>query len=175
LYQQTGNLPVTFDIVSREMSTFEESLRAELEKTRLIFQYESLRFHLPGGITYRPDFVLPKCRIKDRTVLLEPHGIWALPDNRVVNIGGREIRVQAYSDKPDPSEVRFTSKMRSFRELFGNDYYLVLIVPSRFVDRVEMRYPSIFDELYVGTDIPERARAKDVFPFDLLVNFVYSL
>lgn len=155
LHQQTGNLPVTFDIVSREMSTFEESLREELEKTRLMFQYESLRFHLPGGITYRPDFVLPECKIKDRTVLLEPHGIWALPENRVVNIGGRKISIQAYSDKPDPSEVRFTKKMRSFRELFGNDYYLVLIVPSRFVDRVEMRYPGIFDELYVGTDIPE--------------------
>ena len=155
LHQQTGNLPVTFDIVSREMSTFEESLRAELEKTRLMFQYESLRFHLPGGITYRPDFVLPECKIKGRTVLLEPHGIWGLPENRVVNIGGQKISVQAYSDKPDPSEDRFTNKMRSFRELFGIDYYLVLIVPSRFVDHVEMRYPAIFDELYVGADIPE--------------------
>jgi len=155
LNQETGNLPVTFDIVSREMSTFEESLRAELEKTRLMFQYESLRFNLPGGITYRPDFVLPECKIKGRTVLLEPHGIWGLPENRVVNIGGRRIRVQAYSDKPDPSEVQFTNKMRSFREIFGNDYYLVLIVPSRFVDRVEMLYPAIFDELYVGADIPE--------------------
>ena len=155
LHEQTGNLPVTFDIVSREMSTFEESLRAELEKTRLMFQYESLRFHLPGGITYRPDFVLPDCKIKGRTVLLEPHGIWGLPEERVLNIGGRNICVQAYSDKPDPSEIRFTSKMRSFRQLFGTDYYLVMIVPSRFVDRVEMRYPAIFDELYVGTDIPE--------------------
>ena len=88
-------------------------------------------------------------------MLLEPHGIWGLPENRVVNIGGRKISVQSYSDKPDPSEVRFTNKIRSFREFFGNDYYLVLIVPSRFVDRMEMRYPSIFDELYVGTDIPE--------------------
>ena len=64
-------------------------------------------------------------------------------------------RAQAYSDKPDPSEDRFANKMRSFRELFGNDYYLVLIVPSRFIDRVEMRYPAIFDEMYVGADIPE--------------------
>lgn len=155
LHQQTGNLPVIFDIVSRNMSTFEKSLRAELEKTKLLFQYESLRFNLPGGITYRPDFVLPDCKIKGRTVLLEPHGIWGLPENRVVNIGGRTIRVQAYSDKPDPSEVRFANKIRIFRETFGNDYYLVLIVPSRFVDRVELLYPDIFDELYMGTDIPE--------------------
>ena len=75
------------------MSTFEESLRAELEKTRLMFQYESLRFNLPGGITYRPDFFLPECRIKGKTVLLELHGIWGLPENRVVNIGGRKISV----------------------------------------------------------------------------------
>ncbi len=74
---------------------------------------------------------------------------------RARTIGGRKIRVQAYSDKPDPSEVRFTNKIRSFRETFGNDYYLVLIVPSRFVGRVEMHYSAIFDELYVGTDIPE--------------------
>jgi hypothetical protein len=155
LHQQTGSLPVTYDIVSREMSSFEKRVRGELEKTRLMFQFESLRFNLPGGITYRPDFVLPECKIKGRTVLLEPHGIWGLPENRVVNIGGRKIRVQAYSDKPDPSEVRFTNKIRSFRETFGNDYYLILIVPSRFVDRVKMQYPAIFDELYVGTDIPE--------------------
>ena len=93
------------------MSTFEESLKAELEKTRLLFQFESLRFHLPGGITYRPDFVLQDCSIKGRTVLLEPHGIWELPEKRVVNIGGQRFRVQAYGDKPDPSEVQFALTM----------------------------------------------------------------
>ncbi len=87
--------------------------------------------------------------------MLEPHGIWALPEKRVVNIGERKIRIQAYSDKPNPSEIRFTNKIRTFRETFGNDYHLVLIVPTRFVDRVKMRYPDVFDELYVGTDIPE--------------------
>ena len=155
LHRQTGNLPVTFDIVSREMSTFEESLRAELEKTRLMFQYESLIFNLPGGITYRPDFVLPKCKIKGKTVLLEPHGIWGLPEKRVVVIGGRKIIVPAYSDKPNPSEVRFTNKMRSFRALFRNDYYLVLIVPPRFIGHVELMYSDIYDELYLAADIPE--------------------
>ena len=155
LYRKTGNVPVQYDIVSRKMSTFEESLKRELLKTKILFYFESLRFNLPGGLTYRPDFVLPECKIKGKIVLLEPHGVWGSPEKRQVRFGNRVIKFQAYGTKPNVSEVQFTRKTRLFRETFGRDYYLILLVPSRVKERVERGYPRSFDEVYDGADIPE--------------------
>ena len=155
LYRKTGNVPVKYDIVSRKMSTFEESLRRELLKTNIMFYFESLRFNLPDGFTYKPDFVLPQCKIKGKTVLLEPHGVWGSPERRRVRIGTKVIKFQAYGTKPNESEVQFTDKTRLFRETFGRDYYLILLVPSRVKERVEKWYINSFDEVYDGADIPE--------------------
>ena len=155
LYDKTHTVPVTYDIVSRRMSSFEENVRAELQKTQLVFYYESHKFNLPGGITYLPDFVLPKCKRKGKTVLLEPHGIWSYPKRRIANIGGRRMTFQAYGTEKDTSETRFTEKIRLFRETYGRDFYLILLVPARVKERIESLYPHSFDEIYVGTDIPK--------------------
>ena len=155
LYDKTHTVPVTYDIVSRRMSTFEENVRTELQKTQLLFYYESHRFNLPGGITYLPDFVLPECKIKGKAVLLEPHGIWSYPQRRIANIGGRKMTFQAYGTEKDTSETRFTEKIRLFRETYGRDFHLILLVPARVKERVESLYPHSFDEIYVGTDIPK--------------------
>lgn len=155
LYRKTENVPVQYDIVSRKMSTFEESLKRELVKTKIMFYFESLKFNLPGGLTYKPDFVLPQCKIRGKTVLLEPHGVWGTLEKRQVRIGNRVIKFQAYGTKPNVSEVQFTRKTRLFKETFGRDYYLVLLVPSRVKERVERWYHNSFDEVYDGADIPE--------------------
>jgi hypothetical protein len=155
LYQTTGTVPITYDIVSRETSKFEENVKAELVKTKILFYYESHRFHLPNGITYLPDFVLPNCRIKGKTVLLEPHGIWSIPQRRKISIGNRTITIQAYGRENNSHEYQFAKKLQLFRETFGRDYHLILLVPARVKERVKLWYPESHDEIIEGTDIPE--------------------
>jgi hypothetical protein len=155
LYNKTHTVPVTYDIVSRNMSSFEENVKAELQKTRLMFYFESLRFNLPGRITYLPDFVLPGPKIGGKTVLLEPHGVWSYPQVRTFKIGGRVMKVQAYGADIDRTELLFTQKLRLFRETFGRDFYLILLVPARVIDRVKLLYRESYDEVYEGADIPE--------------------
>lgn len=154
LHRRTGTIPVTYDIVSRQMSSFEERVKEELRKTSIMFYFESHTFNLPGGITYRPDFVLPNRMIKGRTVLLEPHGIWGRPETREIRFGNRTYRIPAYGVRPDENEEKFTVKTSLFRETFGDDYYLILIVPARVKDRVERWYPGSYDEIIDGADIP---------------------
>ena len=155
LYQKTRTVPITYDAVSREISNFEENVKAELVKTKILFYYESHRFHLPGGLTYLPDFVLPNCRVKGKTVLLEPHGIWSTPQRRNIRIGDRTMTVQAYGREKNSHEAQFAEKLRLFRETFGRDYHLILLVPARVKERVKLWYPESHDEIYEGTDIPE--------------------
>jgi hypothetical protein len=155
LYERTGTAPITYDIVSREASKFEERVKEELLKTKIIYYYESHRFHLPGGLTYVPDFVLPNCRIKGKTVLLEPHGIWSTPQRRQISIGDRTMTVQAYGIEKNSHEAQFAEKLRLFRETFGRDYHLILLVPARVKERVKLWYPESHDEIYEGTDVPE--------------------
>jgi len=155
LYDKTGTTPVTYDIISRTVSSFEQNIKRELEKTKILFYYESLKFNLPGDITYLPDFVLPRTRINCKEVILEPHGIWARPNPRTVKFGRRKITVPMYGPQTDPDELRFIEKMRSFREIFGEEFYVILLVPSRFKTRVEKWYPGSYDEIYAGRDIPK--------------------
>jgi hypothetical protein len=120
-----------------------------------MFSYESHKFHLRDGLTYLPDFVLSNCRVKGKTVLLEPHGVWTHPLYRTVNVGGKKISCYALPPKLDEAEIRFTQKMRMFREMYGQEFYLDLLVPDQVYDRVRADYPHSYDEIYVGTDIPK--------------------
>jgi hypothetical protein len=155
IFEETHTIPVNYDVASREMSKFEENVKSELKKTNIMFSYESHKFHLRDGLTYLPDFVLSNCRVKGKTVLLEPHGVWTHPLYRTVNVGGKKISCYALPPKLDESEIRFTEKMRMFREMYGQEFYLDLLVPDQVYDRVRADYPHSYDEIYVGTDIPK--------------------
>jgi len=153
LYSRTKTSPVTYDLVSRQLSSFEERVKHELKRMGIMFYYESHRFRLTPNITYLPDFVLPNCKKKGKTVILEPHGIWSHPKPRKARIGRKTMTFHSYEKTPD--ELKFTEKMRLFRETFGKDYHVILLVPARVKGRVEIWYPNSFDEICEGRDIPE--------------------
>lgn len=142
----TGTVPVTYDIVGRERSRFERNLRVLLERQRMLFYFEGQRFSLGGGLTYRPDFILPGYRVGGRQVVLEPHGIWRQ---------GHEEEV--------------TTKFRLFREMYGSLYYLVLIVQSREYTRVRDRFPDSYDDIVESDRMTEvlymlkNGRYKQIF------------
>lgn len=132
LYKLTGTTPSSYDIVSREASGFEASLRALLEKQSIMFYFEPQRFNLGVGLTYKPDFVLPGCKVGSRIVILEPHGVWRL---------GHEAEV--------------TRKYQVFREMFGSLFYLILIVPPNEYTRVRDGYPESYDDIVEGNRMGE--------------------
>jgi hypothetical protein len=47
------------------------------------------------------------------------------------------------------------NKLRVFREYYKKMYYLILIVPSPYKERIEREYPEIYDEIYEERDIPK--------------------
>jgi len=128
----TGTVPVTYDIVGRERSGFEANLRRLLERQKIMFYFEGQRFSLGGGLTYRPDFILPEYRVGGRQVVLEPHGVWR---------PGHEEEV--------------TDKYRLFRELYGSLYYLVLIVQPNEYTRVRDLYPEAYDDIFESNRMPD--------------------
>jgi len=124
LYRLTGTVPSSYDIVSREASSFEAGLRALLEKQSIMFAFAAQRFNIGDGLTYRPDFILPSFQVQGRTVVLEPHGIWR---------AGHEVEV--------------VEKLRMFREMFGSLFYLILIVQPNEYTRVRDRFPEAYDDI----------------------------
>ena len=149
---------ITFDVVARNESTFEKNVREELDKLKLMFLFEPYPLSLPKQSSaphYKPDFVLPRVRKKDRIVLLEPHGIWTPLEKRLVSLGRERFPIWVSPTEIDPEETEFVNKLRFFRESYKELYYLILIVPSSFKERVERDYPEIFDEIYDGADIPK--------------------
>ena len=131
IFEEIHTVPVTYDVASREMSKFEENIESELRKMNIIFSYESLRFNLRKNLTYLPDFVLPNWKVNGKTVLLESHGVWTRPTLRRVNIGGRRITCRALPSKLDKTEVQFIEKMRIFRNMYGQDFHVDLLVPDQ--------------------------------------------
>jgi hypothetical protein len=132
IYRKTGSSPIFYDIGSRTKSMFERYIRGELEKKRIIFWYEPVIFRLPNGLTYRPDFLLPGFNIEGKKVVLEPHGVWE----------GRNGDEVAY-------------KYSIFRETYGNEYYLIIIVPSNDYQMVRDRYKGAYDDLIEGNRTPD--------------------
>ena len=111
---------------------FEKYIRGELEKKRIIFWYEPVIFRLPNGLTYRPDFLLPAYNVEGKKVVLESHGIWE----------GRNGEEVAY-------------KYSIFRKTYGNEYYLIVIVPSNDYQMVRDRYKGAYDDLIEGNRTPD--------------------
>jgi hypothetical protein len=158
IYDQLKKPPVTFDVVSRNESTFERNVREELEKLKFMFHFEPYPFSLPeqkGAPHYRPDFVLPRCRKKGKIVILEPHGIWTPLQKRLVSLGRQTFPIWVNPVEIDLDELQFVNKLKVFRELYKDMYYLIVIVPSAVKERVEREYADIYDELYDGRDIPK--------------------
>ena len=158
IYDKIQRPPVTFDIVSRGESTFEQNIRSELEKLQFIFSFEPHIFNLAenqGAPRYTPDFVLPNCKKNGKIVILEPHGFWTPREKRIVRIGHRRFPIWVRPTRIDPDELRFVSKLEKFRAIWGEMYYLILIVPSSVKDRVEEDYRNAYDEIWDGGDVPK--------------------
>lgn len=156
IYDQLKKPPITFDVVSRNESTFEREIRGELEKLQFMFLFEPYPFSLPeqrGVPHYRPDFVLPRVRKKGRIVILEPHGIWTPLQKRMVELDRQRFPIWVNPAEIDVDELLFVNKLRIFREVYHDLYYLVLIVPSAVRERIERNYPYIYDEICDGRDI----------------------
>jgi len=157
VYDRIQRAPVTFVTISRKESTFERSVKAELEKLRFMFSFEPFSLNLPrerGAPQYTPDFVLPRCKKKGRVVILEPHGFWTPLEKRQVRIGHRTFWIWVRPTRIDVDELEFVDKLRDFRNTWKEKYYLILIVPSTVKDRVKDDYLDMFDEIYEGRDIP---------------------
>ena len=158
IYDQLKKHPITFDFVSRNESTFERDVRGELEKLQFMFLFEPYHFSLPeqrGVPHYRPDFVLPRIRKKGRIVILEPHGIWTPLQKRIVSLGKQRFPIWVNPAEIDVDELLFANKLRIFKEVYHDLYYLILIVPSAVRERIERNYPDIYDEICDGRDIPK--------------------
>ena len=155
IFRQTRTVPVSYDVASKKMSSFEEMVHAELKKMHIVFSYESHRFNLRDGLTYSPDFVLPNCQVKGRTVLLEPHGVWTRPTFRSLDIYGKKISCFALPAQLDVAEIQWAEKMRMFKEMYGKEFYVELLVPDQVYQRVRDDYPNVYDEIYVGADVPK--------------------
>ena len=158
IYDKIQRPPVTFDIVSREESTFEQNVRTELEKLQFMFSFEPHIFNLAENQSaprYTPDFVLPNCRKNGKIVILEPHGFWTPLERRIVRLGRQRFSIRVRPTRIDPDELRFVSKLEKFRDTWGDLYHLILIVPSSFKDRIEEDHQEAFDEIWDGGDIPK--------------------
>ena len=158
IYDKIQRSPITFEVLSRNESSFEQEIREELEKLKVMFKFEPYLFQLPesSGIPhYKPDFVLPRYRKKGKRIILEPHGIWTSRQKRIVTIGKQTFPIWVFPTIVDSDEIRFVNKIRAFRKNYGNMYYFILIVPSPVRDRIERDYSDIYDEIYEGKDIPK--------------------
>lgn len=69
--------------------------------------------------------------------------------------GGKRLSCHALPARIDESELMFTEKMRMLREMYGQDFYVDLLVPNQVYKRVKDGYPYVYDEIYVGADIPK--------------------
>ena len=156
VYSKIKRPPIVFNLISRKRSDFERAIAAELERLKFKFDYEKNTFQLSKGVPhYKPDFVLQKCSKKNKTVILEPHGIWTPRERKTYSVMGRTYHVWANPSVPDVDEQKFVRKLRIFRETYRSMYYLVLIVPSEVKDRVEWQYPDIADEIIEARDVPK--------------------
>ena len=156
IYDKIKRAPVVFYLISRKRSDFERQIATELERLRVEFEYEKITIQLPKGIPhYKPDFVLKNCYKKNKTVILEPHGVWTSRVRRSYNLRGRTYYIWANPSEINVDEQKFVNKLRVFRENCRDMYYLVLIVPSEVRERIEWQYRDIADEIIEARDVPK--------------------
>jgi len=72
LQKVTGHPHSFYQSISRYKSGWEEKTANVLRKMKIPYSYELIRFPLPGGISYTPDFIINKSK-QGRKILLEPH------------------------------------------------------------------------------------------------------
>ncbi len=158
IYAEIGRPPIAFDVVSRDESKIEQNIRSELEKLKFIFHFEPHVFSLlkyKGAPQYRPDFVLPRCLKDGKIVILEPHGIWTPLQKRMVSLGLNTFPIWVPPANIEVDESLFVRKLRDFRKIYRDMYYLILLVPSSAKERIEKVYPDIYDEIFEDKDIPK--------------------
>ena len=128
LFRTTGYARVFYQIIGRYESGWEKKIAKVLLKMKIPFQIKPVRFPLPNNIFYTPNFVLRELRLGERKIILEPHG---------------------------KMTERNVSKYCHFRKIYGNDYFLMLIMRNDDI-------PSISQEAY-----------DDIWPIeyvDILLN-----
>lgn len=154
IYEKTGQPPVKYNIVVRDMSSYERRVKEALEALDVVYHYESNIFRLTEGApSYKPDFILPDYQRNGKTILLEPHGIWTPPRRNRVRIGSRWMEVTAPGE-PSVDEREFIEKLTLFRQLYGHSFYLILLIPPMHYKYVETQYPEAYDELRLIDDVP---------------------
>ena len=82
----------------------------------------------------------------------------------MVSVGRCTFPIWVLPATIDAEELKFVSKLREFRKIYNDMYYLILLVPSSVKERVERDYPDIFDELFEAKEIPKML-------YDLKKNF----
>lgn len=87
------------------------------QKNRIAFEYEPKRFYLSPWIRYTPDFIL-NLRHNQKEIVLEPHAIM------------------------DPEDFQ---KFSLFRRLYGNEYFLILLVHN---DDIPFVSEDAFDDIW---------------------------
>jgi hypothetical protein len=158
IFEEIKCPPVSFDVAALEDSTFEAKVRADLTKFEVMFQFTPYALQLKndeGAPKYTPDFVLSQYKRKGKTIILEPHGIWTPKTKRWINLGHKRFYIWTRPIKINLDERQFVSKLKEFRKIWGKMYYLILIVPPQFKERIEESYHDVYDEIYEGKDIPK--------------------
>jgi len=158
IWSETHITPISFDIISKNESTLEKEVRENLERFDFLFSFEPWNFVLDeddGAPTYTADFVLPQCKINGKTVILEPHGVWTPRKRRTVGYRRSKFTIWVLPTIIDQDEVEFIHKLRQFRtSRWSEMYYLVLIVPPQYIDRVTSDYPNIADKIWDVKNMP---------------------
>ena len=72
----------------------------------------------------------------------------------------REGNIEVYPETPFFKTMKLipdfiAEKMRMFKELYGKEFYVELLVPDQVYQRVRDDYPNVYDEIYVGADVPK--------------------
>lgn len=125
-----------------------------LSQKGIRFVYEPDPFYLIGEVKYTPDFLLD-IQKNNKTIILEPHGIWAKEEVHSYFLGNKRGTLIAPGQYYDETELRVVRKYSEFRKLYGKQYYLILFVPWKNYTYVKTQYSRAFDEIYAFEQLPE--------------------
>ena len=72
-----------------------------------------------------------------------------------MRIGRKRFSLWVPPETIDVSELEFVNKLERFKDAgWREKYYLILIIPSQFKDRIAKTYPGIADEIWDAEDLP---------------------
>jgi len=115
-------------------SKWESSVAESLSGNKVHFSYEPEVFYLNNKIRYTPDFML-NMHHHQKKIILEPHGIM------------------------DPEDFK---KFSMFRRIYGNDYFLILLVKNDNIPSVPREaYDDIWPIEYVEL-LSKRLRGESI-------------